>query len=59
MSAIPLSISVSGCSTSTTPTNHTVRFECADPSPTAGSASGLISVVRADVNDLHCQLLAF
>jgi hypothetical protein len=51
--------SVSGCCISTTLVNHALRFECADPSPTTGRTSGLIPIMRAEVNDLHCQFLTF
>ena len=31
--------------------NHTLQLECADAPPTTGRTLGLISIVRADVNN--------
>ena len=53
------SVCICGCGINSPLVNHALRFECADPSPTAGRASGLIPVVWAEFNDLHCPLPAF
>jgi hypothetical protein len=39
--------------------NHILHLECPGAPRATGRAFGLISIVRADVNNLHRQLLAF